>query len=125
MGLLASPALFALVGGVSTVIDVAVFWILLELAQAPALLANAVSYSVGAVNSFLLNKLVTFRHRQTSRSSAQQLAAFVVVRVVCLGVSSLALAVALPFMSSLAAKGVSVVVAFALAYALSSRLVFR
>ena len=125
LALAAAPALFALVGASSTAIDVALFWLLIELAQASPLLANAVSYSLGAVNSFLLNKFVTFRNRKTYRDSAEQLAMFVAVRLGCLATSSLVLALALPFMSSLAAKLVSVVVTFVIAYTLSSRLVFR
>lgn len=122
---LAAPSLFALVGASTTVIDLAVFWLLTELAQLSPLLANVISYSIGAVNSFALNKLLTFRHRAIRRSSAEQFAAFVVVRLVCLALSSLVLALALPFMPSLAAKLVSIVITFAFAYTLSSRLVFR
>jgi putative flippase GtrA len=119
------PATFALVGVSSTAIDIAIFWALVELAQVPPLLANAISYSTGAINSFLLNKFVTFRDRATRRRSGEQLALFIVVRLVCLAIASLVLAVALHFMPSLPAKLVSIVVTFVVAYALSSGLVFR
>ncbi len=117
--------LFALVGASSTAIDFVLFWLLIELAQAQPLRANAVSYSLAAVNSFLLNKFVTFRHRETRYGSTWQVAAFVLVRSACLVVSSVVLAAALLFLSSLGAKLVSIVVTFFLAYTLSSRLVFR
>ena len=119
------PATFALVGVSSTAIDIAIFWALVELVQVPPLLANAISYSTGAINSFLLNKFVTFRDRAARRGSGEQLALFIVVRLVCLAIASLVLAVALHFMPSLPAKLVSIVVTFVVAYALSSWLVFR
>ena len=117
--------LFALVGASSTTLDVALFWLLIDLAQVPPLPANAVSYSLAAANSFLLNKFITFRHRKAQRGSVRQVAIFVLVRLTCLAVSSLVLAAALSLLSSLAAKLVSVAVTFTLAYTLSSRLVFR
>lgn len=125
LALAAAPATFALVGVSSTAIDLAIFWVLVELVQVPPLLANAISYSTGAINSFLLNKLVTIRDRATRRDSGEQLALFIVVRLVCLAIASLVLAVALQFMPSFPAKLVSIVVTFVVAYALSSRLVFR
>lgn len=125
LALAVTPATFAGVGAVSTVIDIAIFWLLVELAQVPPLVANALGYSVGAVNSFLLNRLVTFRATSTRRAPDAQLALFIVVRLVCLAIASLVLVVALHFMPSLPAKLVSIVVTFVVAYALSSRLVFR
>jgi putative flippase GtrA len=117
--------MFALVGVSSTAIDVATFWLLVEQAQVPPLLANTFSYSLGAINSFLLNKFITFRGRDTRRGPGAQLALFIVMRLLCLGIASLMLGVALLFMASLPAKLVSIVVTFVVAYALSSRLVFR
>lgn len=123
--LVESPSLFALVGAANTAVDVSVFLVLTELAQVPPLPANAVSYSLGAVNSFVLNKLLTFRDRETRRSPARQLIAFALVKLLCLALSSAVLALALALVPSLAAKLVSIVVTFVFAYTLSSRLVFR
>jgi putative flippase GtrA len=118
--------LFALVGVANTTVDVAAFWILAALLGMPALLANVISFSLGALNSFVLNALVTFRHRTTQRRySSQRLFAFTVVTLVCLGLSTLVLALALPFLPSLAAKLVSVVATLVCGYALNSWLVFR
>jgi putative flippase GtrA len=122
---LVAPATFALVGASSTGIDVGIFWILVELAHVPPLFANALSYSTAACNSFLLNKFVTFRDRNTRRDAGEQLALFILARGVCLAIGSIVLAGALHFMPSLAAKLVSIAVTFVVAYALSSRLVFH
>ena len=125
LALVASPALFALVGVSNTAVDVAVFWVLTEQAHVAPLLANAASYSIGALNSFALNKLITFRDRESRDGSARQMAAFALVKLASLGLSSLVLALALPLAPSLAAKLISIVVTFSFAYALTSRLVFR
>jgi putative flippase GtrA len=93
--------------------------------QMAPLLANAASYSLAAVNSFVLNRLLTFRNRKTTRSTTEQAGAFVLARLASLVVSSLVLAVALQLVPSLAAKLVSIIVTFGFAYTLSSRLVFR
>jgi putative flippase GtrA len=121
----ATPVIFALVGASSTAIDVSIFWLLTSRAQLDPLLANVASYSLAAVNGFVLNKLLTFRNRKATRSTAGQAGAFVLARLASLVVSSLVLAGALQVVPSLAAKLVSIVVTFGFAYRLSSRLVFR
>lgn len=56
------PAAYGAVGVLNTVVDFLVFWALLDLM--PALLANVISFSVGAVNSLVLNSFVTFHDRK-------------------------------------------------------------
>jgi putative flippase GtrA len=123
--LIETPSLFALVGVANTSIDVCAFWLLTALAQVPPLPANAVSYSLGAINGFVLNRLVTFRHRTMRHGAGVQLTAYVLVRFACLALSTAVLAAALPFMAPVLAKLVSVAVTFVAAYLLSSRVVFR
>jgi putative flippase GtrA len=57
---------FGIVGGLNTMIDILVFNIILFClpTQVPALLVlyNACAYTLGALNSFLLNKYWTFQH---------------------------------------------------------------
>jgi len=122
---LAAPALFALVGVTSGAIDVGIFWLLITYAPLPPLAANGVSYSLAALNSFILNKRITFRQRRGKRSAAQQALSFLLVRLACLAFSSATLAVALVFLPRLSAKLLSVLFTFLIAYVLHSRLVFR
>jgi putative flippase GtrA len=119
------PVLFALVGASSAVIDVSIFWLLTSRGHLAPLVANAVSYGIGGGNSFLLNSLLTFRHRRTGHSARMQVGLFVFVRCLCLLVSSVALAVALRLAPSLVAKLIANAITLGVAYALSSRLVFR
>jgi len=125
LAMLPQPVYFGLVGAVSTSIDVAVYWLLTGPAHMAPLPANALSYSLAAINSFVLNKLITFRCTEMQSSSILQLAAFAIVRLLCLGISTLVLALSLLLVPSLAAKLASVAVTFFIAYTLSRQLVYR
>jgi putative flippase GtrA len=138
---LAQPILFALVGASSTVVDASLFCLLTRRGQLAPLAANAFSYGIAAGNSFILNKLLTFRHRKTRHGAKVQAALFILARCLCLMVCTLALATALQFAPSLVAKLIASAVTLGAvvsrrfvrrepwrcdsAYALSSRLVFR
>ena len=119
------PILFALVGASSAVVDVSMFWLLTRRGQLAPLVANAASYGIAAANSFILNKLLTFRHRKTRHGAKVQAALFVLARCLCLIVCTLALAAALRVAPSLVAKLMANAVTSVVAYTLSSRLVFR
>jgi putative flippase GtrA len=79
---------FALVGLLNTGVDVAVFSLLIWLGV-PYLAGQIVSYSCGAANSYLLNKVWTFR---SCGLSYAEMARFTVVNLVSLGISLLLLA---------------------------------
>ncbi len=79
---------FVLVGLLNTGVDVAIF-ILLTWIGIPYVAAQVVSYSCGAANSYLLNKLWTFR---SSGLSYAEIVRFTVVNLVSLGISVVVLA---------------------------------
>jgi putative flippase GtrA len=74
---------FALVGLLNTGVDVAIFFLLTRIGT-PYVAAQMVSYSCGAANSYLLNKVWTFR---SSGLSYAELIRFMVVNLVSLGIS--------------------------------------
>ncbi len=74
---------FALVGLLNTGVDVAIFFLLTWLGVL-YLAAQVVSYSCGAANSYLLNKLWTFRSCGLSYS---EMVRFIVVNLASLGIS--------------------------------------
>ena len=119
------PATFALVGATNTAVDLAIFAALTLLAGFAPLLANAVSFSLAAVNSFVLNGLLTFADRGVALASAARAGRFALVTLATLAVSTLVLWLALPFMPAMLAKVVSIGATFLVGYALSSRLVYR
>jgi putative flippase GtrA len=74
---------FALVGILNTGVDVAIFFLLTWLGI-PYVASQVVSYSCGAANSYLLNKVWTFR---SCGLSYAEIVRFVVVNLTSLGIS--------------------------------------
>jgi putative flippase GtrA len=84
---------FGLVGGLNTLVDLLILNFLLLLfptTSTPMILAySALAYSVGAVNSFLLNKYWTFTFRQ--RTTRSEVVRFIMTTLFGLGWSSMIL----------------------------------
>jgi len=116
--------LFASVGVLNTLVDLAAFTALVSLTAVPPLLANTISYALGALNSYLMNGKVTFRSRGVQLASWQRVGRFVAVNLACLLVSLLSLAALSGVMPLLAAKLGSVVATFAFGYVLNSLVVY-
>ena len=74
---------FAIVGALNTGVDVAFFFLLTWL-DTPYQIAQVVSYSCGAANSYLLNKAWTFR---SSGLSYAEIMRFTTVNLISLGIS--------------------------------------
>jgi len=84
---------FGLVGGLNTIVDLLILNMLLLLFPTNStrmiLIFGAIAYSIGAVNSFLLNKYWTFGYRQ--RTNWREVARFVVTTLLGIGWSSIIL----------------------------------
>ena len=78
---------FAFVGVLNTGVDVAIFFILTRTAI-PYEGAQVISYSCGAANSYLLNKVWTFR---SCGLSYAEIIRFITVNLISLGISVVAL----------------------------------
>lgn len=79
---------FALVGILNTGVDIAIFF-LLTWRGIPYVAAQVVSYSCGTANSYLLNKIWTFR---SCGLSYAEIVRFVIVNLASLGISVVSLA---------------------------------
>lgn len=121
---LLEAVLFAGVGALNTGIDILVFTALVTFTTTPPLLASALGYACGALNSYIVNGRLTFRRRDVQLASARRIAGFVLVNLLCLGFSLVVLALAAEAMPLLAAKLLSVVMTFALSFVLSRTLVY-
>jgi putative flippase GtrA len=83
---------FAMVGVVNTILSLLVIWAALWTNVDPYL-ANAIGYAVGLVNSFFLNRAVTFRVQQTRPGAALRfIVAFVAAYLCNLAVLAVCLA---------------------------------
>src|SRR5215469_12950159 len=84
---------FGLVGGMNTLVDLLILNMLLLLFPTNStrmiLIFGAIAYSLGAVNSFLLNKYWTFGYRQ--RTTGREVVRFIVTTVCGIGWGSIIL----------------------------------
>ena len=121
----ARPLRFALVGVLNTGIDVGIFALLFYGFAWALLLANAASFIVATLNSYLINKAWTFKDTSRGREAAQRGLAFLAVAVIGLGFASVTIWLAALALPAILAKLAAVGVSFAWNYWASSRFVFR
>jgi putative flippase GtrA len=122
---LREPVLFGLVGVLNTTIDICAYSVLVMAGMAP-LLANVISFSLGATNSYMLNGKLTFWASGARTRSAETLLRFALMILVTLILSQAALWAALRLgIPPLPAKVVSVLLTFACGFVVSKFFVFR
>lgn len=108
---------FCLIGGLNTAIQYVVFLLLFRLLGVPMVLSSAIGYVAGILNSYALNRRLTFQVRH--RWSVGEFTRFVVINLVAMGANLglLKLLVArfgmLPELAQIVAIGGSLVVNFA------------
>ncbi|GMA63406.1 GtrA family protein [Alicyclobacillus fastidiosus] len=114
---------FGFVGILNTVIDFAMFFALVRFMHCNALVAQSVSYACGLCNSYLWNRLITFRTQPHSR--AAQMFKFAVVNGVSYGVSEICLLVLQGWIPLIATKVVITGITLLLNFIGSKWWVFR
>lgn len=78
---------FAIVGCINTGVDFLTFTALYSLLGLDKLLCQTGGYSVGIINSFILNKLWTFKEQKAKSNTTVQFINFVCVNIISLGIS--------------------------------------
>jgi putative flippase GtrA len=114
---------FATVGVLNTVVDAGLFAALISTTSMAPVVANVISYSAGMLNSYILNRVWTFR----KSSNTQMRPEF--VRFVCFNLVALALSSAIIWQESstlgvFRAKALAVLVTFVFGYAVNKYFVF-
>ncbi len=79
---------FMVVGSIGAVVDLGVFNILSSLLGVPALIAQAISFSLAVVSNFIWNRFWTYPDSR-NKPIANQLIQFVIVSVIGLGIRTL------------------------------------
>ncbi|MBB6091636.1 putative flippase GtrA [Povalibacter uvarum] len=80
---------FALIGVINTAVHFVVFVLLLRVFGVPMLAASAIGYCAGVANSYVMNRLWTFK--VTTRANSKEFLRFAAVNVVSLGINLLVL----------------------------------
>ena len=122
---LARMGRFAVVGVVNTGLDLAVFAALHFGAAVGLMAAHVAGFLIAATNSYLLNKIWTFRDASRGGVALRRGLGFLMVAAGGLAVSSAIVWLAHFVMPAMLAKLAAVVGSFAWNYWASSRLVFR
>ncbi|KIL36145.1 hypothetical protein SD71_09275 [Cohnella kolymensis] len=104
-------AKFALVGGLNTGVDFAVFCLLVYGAGMISIGAQILSYAAGLLNSYLLNRRWTFGVKKEHKFG--EVMRFIVVNLFSFGAATGVLLAMEQWLGSAAAKAVSVVISMA------------
>lgn len=78
---------FSTVGALNTVVDLIVFTAVLNLNSVPAYIAQGAGYGAGMLNSFIMNKLWTFKKFDTGSGLAGEVLRFFTVNALSLIIS--------------------------------------
>ena len=91
----------------------------------PLIIAHLMSYSVGMLNSFILNKRWTFVDTRDQGSIGRQLPVFLAINALSLGLSSLILWLCIESMGVMTAKLLATIVSFLINFWANRTFVFR
>ena len=80
---------FALIGVVNTAVHFVVFVVLLRVFDVPMLAASTIGYCAGVANSYVMNRLWTFK--VTTRANSREFLRFAAVNIISLGINLLVL----------------------------------
>jgi putative flippase GtrA len=117
--------LFGFVGMTNTMLDIAAFTLLTQYLRIWAVTANVISFSLGAVSSYILNRHITFGMPHIRHGQAAEIARFALATAATLLISTISLALLIPIAGIMIAKFTSVLVSFGFSYTLQRKLVFR
>lgn len=82
---------FGLVGVSNTLVDAGVYWLFISVLFIDYGIAQIVGYTCGIINSFVLNRIWTFKKTSTNKKTRSQLVRFVTINLISLSITLVAL----------------------------------
>ncbi len=116
---------FATVGVINTAVDAALFFLLLGYATTSLVVANVGAWLVAVSGSYVMNSLTTFSAETGRKLRLKDYAGFVGSGIVAVAATTTTLVVAANFMPVWAAKGLAILVSFAVNFSITHFVVFR
>src|SRR2546421_3902039 len=116
---------FALVGLVNTAVDATVFFFLLGFVTSSLVIANVTAWFVANTGSYVMNSLTTFSAETGGRLRLKDYAGFVGSGIVAVTASTITVVIAAKFIPVWAAKGIAILVSFAVHFPITHFVVFR
>jgi len=116
---------FATVGVVNTAVDATVFFLLLAYATSSLVAANVGGWLVAVSGSYVMNSFTTFSAETGGKLRLKDYAGFVGSGIVAVIATTTTLVIAAQFMPVWAAKGLAILVSFAVNFSITHFVVFR
>ena len=116
---------FATVGVVNTAVDAAVFFMLLAYATSSLIVANVGAWLIAVSGSYVMNSFTTFSAETGGKLRLKDYAGFVGSGLVAVIATTTTVVVAAKFMPVWAAKGLAILVSFAVNFSITHFVVFR
>lgn len=116
---------FALVGAVNTAIDAAVFFLLLAYFTPSLVLANVLAWIVAVSGSYVMNSFITFGPESGRQLRLRDYLRFLGSGVAAVTASTITVVAAANFLPVWAAKGIAILVSFAINFSINHFYIFR
>jgi putative flippase GtrA len=116
---------YGLVGGLGAVIDFSLFAALIGLTHLPYLVANLISFSIGTIVVYYLQKNWTFEHGDTAHSVVFGKFLLVVVITFLLNNAILIICISILLLNPLLSKIIQILLSFVFGFTSNSKFVFR
>jgi putative flippase GtrA len=118
-------ASFAFVGLINTAVDATVFFLLLGFVTSSLVVANVGAWLVAVTGSYVMNSFTTFSAETGGKLRLKDYAGFVGSGIVAVIATTITVVVAAKFMPVWAAKGIAILVSFAVNFSITHFVVFR
>jgi putative flippase GtrA len=116
---------FALVGLVNTAVDAAVFFLMLGYVTSSLIVANVSAWLVAVTGSYVMNSFTTFAAETGRELRLKDYAGFVGSGLAAVIATTTTVVVAANFMPVWGAKGIAILVSFAVNFSITHFVVFR
>ena len=116
---------FATVGVINTAVDAAVFFLLLAYATSSLIVANVGAWLIAVSGSYVMNSFTTFSAETGGKLRLKDYVGFVGSGLVAVIATTTTVVVAAQFMPVWAAKGLAILVSFAVNFSITHFVVFR
>ena len=116
---------FGLVGLINTAVDATIFFTLLAFVTSSLAIANVTAWFIANTGSYVMNSFTTFSAETGGRLRLKHYAGFVGSGIVAVTASTITVVIAAKFMPIWAAKGIAILVSFAVNFSITHFVVFR
>ena len=110
---------------INTVVDASIFFLLLAYATSSLIVANVTAWLIAVTGSYVMNSLTTFSAETKGELRLKDYAGFVGTGLVAVIATTTTVVMAAQYMPIWAAKGMAVLVSFAVNFSINHLVVFR